>query len=292
MNRADSEEKRRHSSGLVPYSYYKCRIPDYFANVPLHWHTEFELNVILSGRAEFICGEKKFTSEEGDIILIPPNVLHAIYPVQGFSQLYDTVVFSPDMIGARDSDRCAAECIRPIANGSFGIDPRITAEHIYYGELKTTAENIISCAKGNSPRLDMLFKSELLRLFWLLYESGDIYPENETSAKQSEMIRPALELMNTRYFDNITIEMLAASVHLSSSYFMGCFKRYAGVGAMEYLGQIRIKKACELLSERDISVADTAYECGYRNISNFNRQFKKAVGCTASEYRKRSRTDR
>lgn len=40
----NTEGKRQHSSQLVPFSYYKCLIPDYFASVPLHWHGEFEIH--------------------------------------------------------------------------------------------------------------------------------------------------------------------------------------------------------------------------------------------------------
>ncbi|MGN1416999.1 MAG: hypothetical protein ACI4XF_09155, partial [Oscillospiraceae bacterium] len=57
-----SEEKRQHSSRLVPYSYYKCLIPDFFAGVPMHWHGEFEINYISEGSAEFICGDEHFLS--------------------------------------------------------------------------------------------------------------------------------------------------------------------------------------------------------------------------------------
>lgn len=280
-----SEEKKHHSSQLIPFSYYKCLIPDYFASVPLHWHGEFEINSIISGCAEFICGDKKFISSEGDIIIIPPNMLHAIYPHENFKQLYDTVVFSPEMLGISENDRCAADCIKPLSGGAE-INTHITKEHIYYFELKTTVQNIFSCAKGDTPQLDMLMKSELLRLFWLLYESGDIFRTAENAVSRSEMIRPAIEYMNVNFSENITVDMLADTSHLSKSYFMRRFREAAGVGAIEYLSQLRIKKACKLLSETDKTSAETAFECGFRNLSNFNRQFKNIVGCTPKEYRK------
>ena len=69
-------EKRQHSTALVPYTYYECSIPDYFPLVPLHWHGEFELNYVLSGSAEFIYGDERFISHSGDVILLPPNLLH------------------------------------------------------------------------------------------------------------------------------------------------------------------------------------------------------------------------
>lgn len=281
-----SEEKKQHSSKLVPFSYYKCLIPDYFASVPLHWHGEFEINLILSGCAEFICGDNRFISAEGDLIIIPPNMLHAIYPHRDFKQLYDTVVFSPEMLGISGNDRCAAECLKPLANGGFEINTLITKEHIYYSELKTVAENIFSCAKGNNARLDMLMKSELLRFFWLLNESGDIARTAENRISRSETIRPVIEYMNENFSENITVEKLAEIAHLSKSYFMRQFKDASGVSAIEYLSQLRIKKACEMLCETGKTAAESAFECGFRNISNFNRQFRKIVGCTPKEYQK------
>lgn len=280
-----SEEKRKHSSQLVPFSFYKCFIPDYFASVPLHWHGEFEISFIISGCAEFICGDKRFISEEGDIIIVPPNMLHAVCPYENSRQRYDTVVFSPSMLGISENDRCAAECIKPLAYGAE-ISSRITREHIYYAELKTTVQNIFSCAKGNTPRLDMLMKSELLRMFWLLAESGDISFTGKNTVNKSEAIRPAIEYMNENFSEDITVDTLANAVHLSKTYFMRRFKESSGMGAIEYLIRLRIKKACETLSETEKNAAETAFECGFKNLSNFNRQFKRLVGCTPTEYRK------
>ncbi|MCM1061753.1 MAG: helix-turn-helix domain-containing protein [Eubacterium sp.] len=286
---SEYEEKKQHSSKLVPFSYYISLIPDYFASVPLHWHSELEINYIISGCAEFICGDNRFLSSEGDIIIIPSNMLHAIYPHENSRQLYDTVVFSAEMLGASENDRCSAECIKPLVNGMCKINTHITKEHIYYAELKTTAQNILSCAKGNTPQLDMLMKSELLRLFWLLEESGDISAACENTLNKSKIARSAIEYMNENFSESITVDRLAEIAHVSKSYFMLRFKEAAGVGAIEYLSQIRINKVCELLAQTDKAAAEIAFECGFRNLSNFNRQFKSIMGCTPKEYRKINR---
>lgn len=285
MNRS-AEEKRRHSSAIKPFSYYKCMIPDYFAQVPLHWHGEFEMSYILSGCGEFICGDERFITNEGDIIIVPPNMLHAIYPHSEYSQRYDTIVFSPALLGGSEDDRCAAECIRPLVNGNFGINCRISSSHQYYSEIKTTVENIFSCAKGDTPQLDMLLRSELLRLFWLLGNSGDIYRRQQADASRSELLRPVLQFISDNFREELSIEQLAAMAHLSKSYFMGVFKRSAGVSAVEYINQLRIKEACEMLRSSEKTIAETAYECGFRNLSNFNKQFRRIVGCAPNEYRK------
>ncbi len=285
MSFSDTEEKKRHSSMLVPFSCYRCKIPDYFPNVPLHWHGEFEMSIIREGFPDYICGDVKIPAAEGDIVIVAPNILHAIYPRGSAVLWYDTVVFSPEMLGLSDNDRSAAECIRPLANGGFTA-LHITKAHTYYNELKITADNIVSCGIGNTPRLDMLMKSELLRLFWLLEDNGDIDLRAPAETGKSEMIRAALEYIAENYGENITIEQLAETVHLSKSYFMSRFRETAGVSAVEYINQFRIRAACSALLESARTISEISFECGFRNLSNFNRQFRRLTGCTPNEYRK------
>ena len=66
-------ENRVHSSKVKPFSYYQCMIPDEFAYAPMHWHSEFEINFVREGFAEFNCGDEKFVSSAGDIIVIQPS---------------------------------------------------------------------------------------------------------------------------------------------------------------------------------------------------------------------------
>lgn len=280
----DSRENRIHSSDIKPFSYYECAIPDHFSCVPMHWHSEFEISYIREGSAEFICGEEKFTSSAGDIIITQPNVLHSIYPCPDTRQVYDTLVFSHELFGGQASDRFINECIKPLTDGSMRLPIRITPQHHYYSELAVTTENIFSCAKGDSPRLDMLMRSEMLRLFWLLEEEAEREPHISVSGSE---IRPALEYIAEHFNETITIGQLAASVHLSESYFMNRFRKQVGLSAVEYISHFRIDKACRALIGTKKNILEIAFGCGYSNISNFNRQFKRITGCSPTEYRKK-----
>lgn len=287
MEKLSLQEKIQHSSGKKPFSYYKCRIPDYFPNVPLHWHKEIEINYVISGTAEFVCGDDKFITSEGDIVLVMSDMVHSVYPHNNSEQFYDTIVFSPDMIGASVNDRSSNEYVKPFSEGMAYVKPLITRKHVYYEELKTTVENIFSCAKGNTSSLDILLKSELMKFFWILLENHDI-DKKECAEGKNEFLKTIIEYMNKNYDENITISDLACEVCMSKSYFMQKFRDSAGMGAIEYLSQLRVRKACEILRDSDISSGDTAFMCGFRNISNFNRQFRKIVGMTPKEYRRKN----
>lgn len=307
----ETQEKRQHSTTWIPYSYYECKLPEWFMNVPMHWHSEFELIHVKQGRGEFICGSQKLEAGEGELLLIPPNMLHAAYPCReqravseaagcvggedggsesGFEPLlYDALVFSPVMLGAGSGDRCTNECIRPIVKGNVRTNVCIRREAAVYEQAESVAARIFACVHDNSASADLLLKSELLRLIWLLEEGGEILFEKNGIEGETEAIRPALEYMAQNFREDITVEQLAELVHLSKSHFMRCFRKAVGIGAIEHLTQLRIQAACEALGDGGEQIADIAFACGYSNLSNFNRQFLKRVGCSPKEYRKRNR---
>lgn len=282
----ETEEKRRHSTALIPYSYYECRLPEEFMNVPMHWHNEFELNYILQGRGEFICDNRRFEAGEGDILILPPNMLHAAYPYRDSELVYHALVFNPIMLGANSNDRCSSECIRPVINGTRKLDVYISREAGDYPEIKEAVIRIFACAHSNQARMDLLLKSELLRLFWLLEDDAGRICRQDNGISYSGIVRPALEYMAENFQEDITVAQLAGLVHLSKSHFMNCFKKAVGIGAIEHLTQLRINAACEALTATEKKIADIAFDCGYNNLSNFNRHFLNMVGCTPNEYRR------
>jgi len=284
----ETEEKRQHSTPFIPYSYYEVRIPESLTNVPMHWHNEFELNRILRGAGEFICGDNRFIAEEGDIILIPPNMLHAAHPLESNNLLYEVLVFHSSMLGNTTNDRSTIECIRPIINGTVQISNPIRSGMENPAAFHTTVEQIFLCVAGNRSQLDLLLKSELLRFFWLLDSNANLTHRSNSDISYSEIVRPALEYMMTNFRDSITIEQLANLVHLSKSYFMSCFKKAVGIGAIEHLTHLRINAACDALTDTDKVISEIAFTNGFSNLSNFNRQFKQIMGCSPKEYRRKN----
>ena len=214
MNDRDSRENRIHGSEIKPFGYYACEIPNHFHCVPMHWHREFELNFVREGSASFICGEEKFHSAAGDIIIIQPNVMHSIYPRESIHQVYDTLVFRYEIFGGFDSDRAIAACIKPLITGKMHIPTHITTDHPYYAELEMMMNNIFSCAKGDTPQLDLLMRSELLRLFWLLETEATV---EHDFYELGEAIRPALEyIAEVGRFCTLERKLFYASVSKTS----------------------------------------------------------------------------
>lgn len=101
-----SKENRKHGTVLVPFCLYECPMPELFTHVPIHWHEEFELNYIWEGKGRIYLNGEMYTVSQGDILVIPPNVLHAAYPERGYHLRYDAFVFHPSLLGTGNNDRC------------------------------------------------------------------------------------------------------------------------------------------------------------------------------------------
>lgn len=284
-NDPDREEAIKHSSVFIPYSYCHGVMPDYYPCVPLHWHREFEICMILSGQCTFRRDGDIFTAKPEDIIIIPPGTMHSIHPCGG-RVAYDIILFHPRIITGGNDDRIYIELLEPILSGKSVIGTPICTKNPYYNEMKDSINTIFHCSRENRAEQDLLLKSELMRFFWLLIKSGEIQLSEREKSGLSEMMYPVIEYIAEHFSEHITVEQLAKVAHLSESYFMNSFKKFLGLTATDYLNQVRIKEVCKLLLETNESVTEIAFVCGFRNIPNFNRRFKEIVDCTPLEYRR------
>ncbi|MDD7739667.1 MAG: AraC family transcriptional regulator [Fusicatenibacter sp.] len=283
-------ERHTHGSMLVPYDYYECVVPDRFPAVPLHWHKEWEINYVLEGEGMFRCEDRVFYMKTGDIILVQPNLLHGIFPAEGRRVVYETLVFRQEILLGSYDDRCYREVLHPLSVGEHTITVPITAGCGNYDSIRQAVKTMFACVRENRAKADLLLKSELLRIFYLVESEADLCRvSTEHTQNFLEPLRPVLAYMQKHYQEPLQVSDLADIANLSESYFMYRFKQTFGIGAIEYLNQLRIKTACDLLLDSDETAARIAFESGFRNLANFNRNFKKSVGCTPTEYRKTAR---
>ena len=97
-----------------------------------------------------------------------------------------------------------------------------------------------------------------------------------------------LQYIEAHLADTIEITDIAETAGISISECLRCFKHSIGTTPIQYVKQLRIQKAAELLTYTTLSITEVALECGFQEMSYFLKTFRQAHGCTPTEFRERT----
>ena len=111
----------------------------------------------------------------------------------------------------------------------------------------------------------------------------------EVPAKALVMVAEIRKRLDEEFYQEFSLEMLATEYRTSVSYLLHAFKKIHGMPIMRYLLNRRILAAKEYLEHSAMPIYDVAKQCGFHDISNFGRTFKKETGYSPRQYRKQFR---
>ena len=100
-------------------------------------------------------------------------------------------------------------------------------------------------------------------------------------------ITRARKFIQEHQTDDLSLAEVARAVNTSTIYFCKLFKKVTGLNFTEYLSQLRIEKAKNLLLNPNLRVSEIAYETGFQSLTHFNRVFRRIAGQSPTNYRKR-----
>ena len=117
-----------------------------------------------------------------------------------------------------------------------------------------------------------------------IYSSCGLPRESHSPLTRQEL-RRAIEVINDRLADNLTLAEIAAAVHMSEHHFARVFKNALGTSPHQYLIRRRVNRTQELLRTTNLSIQEIAWRVGFSNQSHFTAHFRKLLGCTPKAYR-------
>lgn len=103
----------------------------------------------------------------------------------------------------------------------------------------------------------------------------------------ARIVRQAIQYINARYTEMITLQEVANHVSISKNYFSELFKKVTGLNFIEYLIHLRMQRAKELLATTTLKIYEIAEQCGFNDVKHFSKLFKKLVRLSPAEYRER-----
>ncbi len=127
------------------------------------------------------------------------------------------------------------------------------------------------------------------RLFDVLKEMVSNFLQNIIDQKEQDDIKPikvAKQYIQDNLGKPLTLEDVSRAAGFNASYFSTLFKKMTGENFLEYISEMRIEKAKELLRDTDLSISDICEQVGYADIKYFSKTFKKYAGINPGEFRK------
>lgn len=116
--------------------------------------------------------------------------------------------------------------------------------------------------------------------------------EKESNTNISYYVQYAIRYIDAHYQEDLSLDMVASKIGISPFYLSRLIKQIRGIAFIEYLTDVRIRKAKEIALQTELPSSEIAQKCGYANITYFYKVFKKATGITIGEFRKAAREGR
>lgn len=253
---------------------------------PLHYHDEIELNFIKNARgARRIIGDHVEEIGDLELALVGPGLPHGWFGT-GFreNQIEEiTIQFHKDFFDEKFLQKNQLNFIRNMLKRSLrGI--LFSAETIKRLEPRIVGLGRKQGFDSVLELMSILHDLSISRDYRVLSDSG--FSDSEVFSYNSRRIEKVMEFIHASFDKQITLGEAAKIASMTGSAFSRFFKLRTGMTFIDCLTEVRLGHASRMLISTTKTIAEIAYSCGFNNISNFNRIFKKKKGCTPRELRK------
>lgn len=280
MSHIYREQTPLSQSGL----YFAKNTPHDRAEFSLHYHDEFELTLVIGVNGKRIVGNVVDDFVKRDLVLVCPNALHDYTWNPEFTDADVTVLqFSREAVHwsvfSKDELKPIYRMLSTAMNGSGLRFSDEAAERIHKKfHFLPKAGGI----EGVKIFLEILYDLAVSEEYVLIAPVGDQGINIETDSKR---IAKIISYVHQNYMKRITLDDIGELVKMSPEGVSRFFKSKTRQTFLNFLNNYRLNHVIDLMLKTDDFISEICYACGFNNISNFNRFFKKKIGMTPSEYR-------
>lgn len=256
---------------------YVCKVDSQQTKIPaaLHSHDEnLELLYIYQGSGIFHIKNQIYHIEAGDLLIYNQGVLHAEWADPETSMEFFNCGVYGLQLDNLEKNHLIPDNISPV------LHCKTLTNRIY-----NIFESMYEQLSENRPYAETFCQYALNSLIILLvYQAA--WENNKQNTKQDQLIIHLKQYIDNNYLNEINIEDIAKSVHMSSSNLSHQFKKKIGFSPIQYIIHRRIGRAQSLLISTNKNITEISLAIGYDNVSYFNKLFKKIVGISPNNYRK------
>ena len=235
-----------------------------------HWHEHIELHYIGEGEADFRLNQTAYHVVPGDFVIINSNELHTAVctrePYYARVIIFDMADLSPELAGCN-------YLFSSLVNGD--------------GRIADLTEQILREREGEQCAYKQICKALTMELLVHMCRN---YVEQTLSERDSlrrkkdlERLNVVLSYIQNHYMEPVSNAQLADMICLSEDRFGHLFREGVGKPPLQYINDMRLKSALNLLKTSDHTVTQVAEAVGFRDYNHFGRLFRKRYGCTPYE---------
>ncbi|HZH72276.1 MAG TPA: AraC family transcriptional regulator [Mariniphaga sp.] len=254
---------------------------------PWHHHPEYELVYIKKGRGKRMIGDNIDRFIENDLVFVGADIPHEWLCDNEYYSCEEqffgegiVIQFSHDFLGDKFFMIPENKALKNFLTDAFrGFE--------IYGQCKYQITSIMDDML-NMNDMEQLYS--LFSIFKLLSNTDELTPLASPAfletyrLNQNRPMQKAMQFIIQNFNKQIHISDLLHISNMSYTTFYNTFKYTYRMTFKSFLMNVRIGYACKLLIDASKDISEIAYECGFENLSNFNRQFKKIKGVTPSIY--------
>lgn len=251
-----------------------------------HYHSEFELLYVTKGHGKRVIGNIRADFKEGDLVLLGGSIPHAWYSDPSFfeednDQICESIYIQFDraIFGTRFANLPEMRPIQSLLDeAKYGLviedeNPEITKRLINL-ENCSNLERILEFIKI----LELFKNTKHKRLLSKAYLS-------DSFITKSERIKKVHEYVMKYYMTDISLDGAAKMLEMNTSAFCRFFKSKTKKTFSQYVRDIRIDSAQQLLINTELASNQIGFECGFSSIAYFNQSFKSVCHMSPLEYR-------
>jgi len=235
-----------------------------------------QIHFVLSGKGDVTINHQRFSVSEGQMFYTPEGSMWYLESDEASPWRYMWIGFCGEW-GKRLLD-------------GIGINQkRLTADIADISMARKLSIQLAEAMKEDTSYIGMMpcfwrIIQELMRTKGYVPHSKK-RPESRKEKQHDARIVEIVRRIERDYMSEITVNELAAELSVSRAWLSRCFKEVTGKTIKEYVTDLRISHAKDLLTQTPIPIAEVAAACGYADAMFFSRMFKKVTGCTPSQWR-------
>ncbi|GMK38626.1 AraC family transcriptional regulator [Paenibacillus sp. CCS19] len=257
----------------------------------LHKHLDFsELVIVLNGNATHIVNSESSFIKKGDVFVINEETFHAYKDPHDFKIC--NIMFRSDFLHTAGPDLRTLNGYQAL----FILEPFYRSIHSYKSKLSLSIPNLEYVSSLISAMSDeyinkyqghqTMLKSRFMEL--VVYLSRQYDHQDKGMNSNLMHLANAISYIEDHYLQPITLEEIASQSDISVRHLNRIFKSYYRTTPIAYLHKLRFERACTMLKQTKLSIADIASDCGFNDSNYFTRQFTKTFGNSPKAYRRES----